>query len=115
MWYTGWIKEADAALKKLRHDRTLEFGYSQSKGANSLCSDVAGILRQCSASLSAYPLYTDEWHAVWHTLQNIFDGAVDCCDLWKDASKSQKKGRAFSYLLNLLKSSGLSRDIFTEV
>ncbi|ONI15461.1 hypothetical protein PRUPE_3G044200 [Prunus persica] len=114
MWYTGWIKEADAALKKLRRDRTLEFGYSESKGANSLCSDVAGILRQCSASLSAYPLYTDEWHAVWHTLQNIFDGAVDCCDLWKDASKSQKKGRAFSYLLNLLKSSGLSRDIFTE-
>ncbi|KAM1135785.1 hypothetical protein TB1_033293 [Malus domestica] len=114
MWYTDWIKEADSAmknLKKLQPDRTLEFAYPQSK---ELCSDIAGILRQCPASLVPCPSYKEEWSAVWLTLQKIFKDAVDCCDLWKDESKIQKKRRAFSCLLNLLKSSGLSRDIFIE-
>ncbi|TQE13576.1 hypothetical protein C1H46_000907 [Malus baccata] len=114
IWYTDWIKEADSAmknLKKLQPDRTLAFAYPQSK---ELCSDIAGILRQCPASLVPCPSYKEEWSAVWLTLQKIFKDAVDCCDLWKDESKIQKKRRAFSCLLNLLKSSGLSRDIFIE-
>jgi hypothetical protein len=56
-----------------------------------------------------------QWCAVWDTLERIIRKAMDCCEMWKDANKSQKKGRTFSDLLNLLKSSGLSRDIFTEV
>ncbi|XP_040370504.1 midasin isoform X3 [Rosa chinensis] len=97
MWYTGWAKKADSALRKLQCDALIEFGHSESEG---ICSEVTGVPNQ--------------WSAVWDTLQRIIRKAMDCCELWKDANKSQKKGRSFSDLLNLLKSSGLSRDVFTE-
>nr|XP_011467404.1 PREDICTED: midasin isoform X1 [Fragaria vesca subsp. vesca] len=93
MWYTSWVKKADAALHKLQCGTLIEFGHTESEV-------VTGIPNQ--------------WSAVWDTLQRIIRKAMDCCELWKDANKSQKKARSFSDLLNLLKTSGLSRDVFTE-
>ncbi|XP_050383797.1 midasin isoform X3 [Argentina anserina] len=92
VWYTGWIERADSVLRKLQRGILIEFGHKD--------SEVTGI--------------SNQWSAVWDTLQRIIKKAMDCCELWKEANKSQKKGRCFSDLLNLLKSSGLSRDVFSE-
>lgn len=36
MWYAGWIKKAESALRKLQIDTLFEFGNSESEGAASL-------------------------------------------------------------------------------
>jgi hypothetical protein len=36
MWYTGWIKKAESALRKLQIDTLIEFGNSESEGAANL-------------------------------------------------------------------------------
>lgn len=82
-----------------------------------LYAEVTSILRQCSASQSAPLLYQDQWKAVWWTIEKIYRTVVHCGDLWKDTNKSLGKRRAFSELLKLLESSGLSRhkSMFMEV
>lgn len=54
---------------------------------------------------------------MWCTIENIYQTVVHCGDLWKDTNKSLGKRRAFSELLKLLESSGMSRhkSIYMEV
>lgn len=54
---------------------------------------------------------------MWCTIENIYRTVVHCGDIWKDANKNLGKRRAFSELLKLLESSGLSRhkSIYMEV
>ena len=46
---------------------------------------------------------------VWCTIEKLYRTIVHCGDLWKDTNKSLGKRRAFSELLKLLESTGLSR------
>ena len=72
-----------------------------------ICADIGSIFRPCGDS--QHKLHLKGWKAMWHMIENIYDTAVRCGDLWKEEKKSQGKRRALSDLLKLLESSGLSR------
>ena len=74
-----------------------------------LCTELTSVARQCSASQSTCLLSHEQWKIVWCTIEKIYRTVVDCGDIWKDSNKSLGKRRAFSELLKLLESSGLSR------
>jgi len=73
------------------------------------CAESGGIFIPCTGSQHALPSYMEGWRTVWHIIENIYTTAVDCGELWRDENKSRGKRRAFSELLKLLESSGLSR------
>ncbi|KAG7997478.1 hypothetical protein I3843_01G213100 [Carya illinoinensis] len=106
IWFADWRKKIDYALQKLHLEKAeYDNQFLHFRGAE----EVTSILRQCSASQSAPLLYQDQWKAVWWTIEKIYRTVVHCGDLWKDTNKSLGKRRAFSELLKLLESSGLSR------
>lgn len=82
-----------------------------------LYAELTSVLRQYSASQSTCLLSQEQWKIVWCTIEKIYRTVVDCGDIWKDSNKSLGKRRAFSELLKLLESSGLSRhkSIYLEV
>ncbi|KAL4625562.1 hypothetical protein ACB092_05G035400 [Castanea dentata] len=107
LFYADWRKKIDHALQKLHLERVSDFDtpFLHFKPAE----EVGSILRQCVASQSTCLLYQEQWKDVWCTIENIYQTVVHCGDLWKDTNKSLGKRRAFSELLKLLESSGMSR------
>nr|AMP82937.1 acidic leucine-rich nuclear phosphoprotein 32-related protein 1 [Catalpa bungei] len=54
-------------------------------------------------------LYWEERKQSWHTIENLCMSLIHCGELWEDKNKSLGKRRAFSDLLKLLESCGLSK------
>ncbi|XP_052182550.1 midasin isoform X2 [Diospyros lotus] len=106
-WSMDWRKKVDNALQNLYLDKTTEseFPYFTYEDAEVFKSIVSKSLASKTTCIS----YQEESKQVWHTLENICRTAIDCTYLWKDESKSIGKRRAFSDLLKLLESWGLSK------
>ncbi|PIN24695.1 hypothetical protein CDL12_02577 [Handroanthus impetiginosus] len=60
-------------------------------------------------SQSSCLLYWEERKQLWHTIENLCMSLIHCGELWEDKSKKLGKRRAFSDLLSLLESCGLSK------
>ncbi|KAH6793247.1 hypothetical protein C2S52_003724 [Perilla frutescens var. hirtella] len=53
--------------------------------------------------------YLEAKKQLWHTIGNLCDSVVHCGKLWEDKTKKSGKKRAFTDLLDLLDSCGLSK------
>ncbi|KAL3824480.1 hypothetical protein ACJIZ3_020509 [Penstemon smallii] len=60
-------------------------------------------------SQSSCFLYWEEKKQSWDTIENLCSSLIHCGELWEDKSKMLGKRRAFSDLLKLLESCGLSK------
>ncbi|XP_021720497.1 midasin-like [Chenopodium quinoa] len=100
-WYEDWKTKADDALQCFHGERKLNIHTSRDVDANNA--------EYHSALKSPGLAYKEEWIEVWHNLEIICRAVSESADMWKNEGKSQVKMRAFSDLLKLLESHGLSK------
>ncbi|KMT04854.1 hypothetical protein BVRB_7g170240 isoform A [Beta vulgaris subsp. vulgaris] len=102
-WCEDWMKKVDNAVQCLHAGTKLDIQTSLPY------SDDANTVEFCSFLKSTALAYKENWGEVWHNLEKICRAVAESADMWKDEGKSQVKMRAFSDLLKLLESHGLSK------
>ncbi|KAI4355485.1 hypothetical protein L6164_004254 [Bauhinia variegata] len=107
LWFEESRRKLDCALQDLQLKKTTAFNVLSSYKKN--VEEAGSMIRPCSGSQQLLLSYLEGWKAVWHSIEKLYMTAVHSGDLWKEENKSQAKRRAFSDLLKLFESSGLSR------
>ncbi|KAL1318551.1 hypothetical protein AAHE18_15G213600 [Arachis hypogaea] len=100
LWFEKCGEKLDKALQNLQLKRNVQF-------LSTKYEDIGSVFRACGVSQDK--LHLQGWKDMWNMIENIYDTAVHCGDIWNKEKKSRGKRRALSDLLKLLESSGLSR------
>ncbi|KAK9734478.1 hypothetical protein RND81_04G142700 [Saponaria officinalis] len=104
VWYDDWKNKFDNAAQHLQLGKSLETPVAIP------FSNVDGIANGYHSALECPGLaYQKYWNRAWHNLEKICRTVVETADIWKEEGKLQLKTRAFSDLLKLLESTGLSK------
>ncbi|AET01690.2 midasin [Medicago truncatula] len=104
IWFENCSMALDHAFENLLLKKTSAFDVLLLQQKNA--KEVGSTLRSCDSQRT---LYQEGWKDVWHMIENIYIKAVDSGNIWKEDKNNQRKSRALSDLLNLLKTSGLSQ------
>ncbi|KAG5612477.1 hypothetical protein H5410_023758 [Solanum commersonii] len=109
-WFSDWWKKLENAVQGLHLDVSTDTDLS------SLVEGVANVIKDGQGFKSSCLLYLDEWKQLRQKIEDVCGTAIDCVDVWVDASKKMGKRRVFSDFLKLLDSCGLSkhRALFME-
>ncbi|XP_049392138.1 midasin isoform X1 [Solanum stenotomum] len=109
-WFSDWWKKVENAVQGLHLDVSTDTDLSR------LVEGVANVIKDGQGFKSSCLLYLDEWKQLRQTIEDVCGTAIDCVDVWVDASKKMGKRRVFSDFLKLLDSCGLSkhRALFME-
>ncbi|KAH0683557.1 hypothetical protein KY289_021309 [Solanum tuberosum] len=109
-WFSDWWKKVENAVQGLHLYVSTDTDLSR------LVEGVANAIKDDQGFKSSCLLYLDEWKQLRQTIEDVCGTAIDCVDVWVDASKKMGKRRVFSDFLKLLDSCGLSkhRALFME-
>ncbi|XP_074294838.1 midasin-like [Silene latifolia] len=106
VWYDDWKNKFDNAVQRL------QLGRLRTQSAIPLSNDlkVDSIAEGCNGILKCPgQTYEGYWSSAWYSLETICRTVVETAEIWKEEGKLQVKTRAFTDLLKLLESSGLSK------
>ncbi|KAH9607417.1 hypothetical protein KSS87_007507 [Heliosperma pusillum] len=106
VWYDDWKNKFDNVGQRLQLKRLgTQPAIPLSNGL-----EVDGTAEGCNGILKCPgQAYDGYWSSAWYSLEKICRTVVETADIWKEEGKLQVKTRAFSDLLKLLESSGLSK------
>ncbi|MCD7451959.1 hypothetical protein HAX54_014223, partial [Datura stramonium] len=102
-WFSDWWKKVENAVQGLHLDVSRDTDLSR------VVEGVASVIKDCQGFKSSCLLYLDEWKQLRQTIEEVCGTAIDCVDVWTDASRKMGKRRVFSDFLKLLDSCGLSK------
>lgn len=109
-WFSDWWKKVKNAIQGLNLNVSTDTDLSR------LVEGVASVIKDGEGFKSSCLLYLDEGKQLRQMIEKVCGTAIDCVDVWVDASKKMGKRRVFSDFLKLLDSWGLSkhRALFME-
>ncbi|CAN4116387.1 unnamed protein product [Withania somnifera] len=102
-WFSDWWKKVENAVQALHLD------VSRDTDLYRVIEGVASVIKDGQDFKSSCLLYLNEWKQLRQTIEEVCGTAIDCVDVWADASKKMGKRRVFSDFLKLLDSCGLSK------
>ncbi|PHT84114.1 hypothetical protein T459_12557 [Capsicum annuum] len=109
-WFSDWWKKVENAVQGLHVDASRDTDVSR------VVEGIASVIKDGQGFKSSCLLYLNEWKQLRQIIEEVCGTAIDCVDVWADASKKMGKRRVFSDFLKLLDNCGLSkhRALFME-